>query len=142
MFNNHNNGDVMIFDITKVGRNFALSRNFQLHEAQSKCGSNHVRVHWASIGLVQSIRDEFQKQYPTVSIIPTRWYSTAYYNKKIGGADESTHLWGGGLDIVVRVNGQDIPPLEVAKVAKKLGAGGVKAYEMHTHVDVGRKRTW
>ena len=56
------------------------------------------------------------------------------YNKKIGGATYSQHIYGTAADIVV----QGVKPEEVAKYAEYLmpKTGGIGLYPTFTHVDV------
>ncbi len=65
-------------------------------------------------------------------------YRDPAYNKKIGGANESKHMYGQAADIVI----PGMKPSEVAKLARQLGFGGVRAYDTFTHVDIGPARSW
>ena len=64
------------------------------------------------------------------------------YNKAIGGASDSMHMYGLAADISVR----DKTPMEVTETAKKCGFSGIFLYPGHTHVDLrarfGRPWVW
>ncbi|WP_103030010.1 YcbK family protein [Salinibacter altiplanensis] len=69
----------------------------------------------------------------------TSGYRTHAYNAKIGGADESRHMYGLAAD--VKAEGK--APGEVASWAGRQGFGGVGRYESFTHLDVfGENRRW
>jgi uncharacterized protein YcbK (DUF882 family) len=113
--------------------NVRLSPNFTAREFQSRCGSDRIVIHPALVELLQALRAHFRRP---VSI--NSGYRSPEHNRKIGGAAKSLHMDGRAADIVV----SGIAPAEVARVARELGAGGVKAYSTWVHVDVGPVRTW
>ena len=57
-----------------------------------------------------------------------RYYT---YNKKIGGAKNSQHIYGNAADIVVR----NVSPSKVYKVARESSFGGIGLYNSFVHVD-------
>lgn len=149
MYNSQNRADVLRLSYKELGGEFKLSRHFKLKEAQSRDGADLVVVHPASICLAQALRDKLGERYADVSIKVNRWYSTPEHNASlvradggIGGAKDSVHMWGGALDIVCYTGNKKIDPKDVARVARELGAGGVKAYKNFAHVDVWHVRTW
>ena len=69
----------------------------------------------------------------------TSGYRTHAYNRRIGGADESRHMYGLAADVKV----QGKTPSDVADWADRHGFGGVGRYESFTHLDVfGQDRRW
>jgi uncharacterized protein YcbK (DUF882 family) len=91
-------------------------------------------VHPALIVLLQRIRNEIGKPLRINS-----GYRSPLHNQNIGGASQSTHIFGMAADIRTD-NLNDLP--EIEHIAKKLGAGGIKRYNTFVHVDVWNKRTW
>lgn len=105
-----------------------LSTNFKVREFKCKDGSDVIFVADELVKVLQQIRDHFGK-----AITINSAYRTPAYNKKVGGATYSQHLYGTAADIVV----SGISPLEVFKYADSiLKAGGVGKYSTFTHVDV------
>lgn len=104
-----------------------VSKNFKLVEFQCNCGAQHVKLSSVLLNKLQQLRDVIGKP-----IIINSAYRCPSYNTKIGGAKNSQHLYGTAIDI--KVNGMS--PVEVAKVAERLGFTGIGTYSTFTHVDV------
>lgn len=116
--------------------NEKLSANFKVKEFACKDGSDPVFVAPELVDILQKIRTHFGKAVTINSA-----YRTATYNKKVGGATYSQHLYGMAADIVV----SGVSPKEVAKYAETLlvGRGGIGVYSTFTHVDVrDNKSRW
>lgn len=64
-------------------------------------------------------------------------YRTRQHNSKVGGAPQSYHLWDlrDWLMIAADVSFARGAPLDWARHAISLGAGGVISYPGHVHVD-------
>ena len=113
-----------------------LSKNFKVSEFACKDGSDVIFIDSELVDVLQKIRDHFGKP-----LIINSGFRTASYNKKIGGATYSQHLYGKAADI--RITG--VAPKEVAKFAETLlvGKGGIGIYTNFTHIDVRKiKSRW
>ena len=105
-----------------------IAKNFKVREFKCNDGSDVIFVADELVRVLQQIRDHFGKPVTINSA-----YRTPAYNKKVGGATYSQHLYGTAADIVV----SGISPSEVYKYADSiLKAGGVGKYPTFTHVDV------
>lgn len=105
-----------------------ITKNFKVREFACKDGSDVVFVADELANVLQQIRDHFGK-----AITINSGYRTPTYNKKIGGATYSQHMYGTAADIVV----SGVKPSEVYAYANSiLKAGGVGKYDTFTHVDV------
>ena len=111
-----------------------LSANFKVREFACKDGSDPVFIAPELVKVLQKIRDHFGK---AVSV--NSGYRTPAYNKKVGGAAYSQHLYGMAADI--SVNG--VNPKRVAAYAETLlpDRGGIGVYSSFTHVDVRAKKS-
>lgn len=116
------------YSIKKDG-NKKLSNNFCVREFACKDGSDSVLISTELVEVLQKIRTYFGKPVTLNSA-----YRNKAYNKKIGGATYSQHIYGTAADIVV----QGVKPEEVAKYAEYLmpKTGGIGLYPTFTHVDV------
>ena len=110
-----------------------LSENFKVKEFRCKDGSDKILISGELVEILQKIRSHFGKAVNINSA-----YRTPSYNKKIGGATNSQHMYGTAADI--RING--ITPKAVADYAETLllGTGGIGRYNTFTHVDVRDKK--
>ena len=97
-----------------------LSANFKVSEFKCKDGSDKILVDEALVDVLQDIRDHFKKAVNINSA-----YRTESYNKKVGGASRSQHLYGKAADIVI----SGVKPREVAVYAESKGVGGIGLYE-------------
>lgn len=116
------------YSVTKDGEK-ALSKNFKVREFKCNDGSDVVFVSDELVKVLQQIRDHFGK---AVNI--NSGYRTPSYNKKVGGATYSQHMYGTAADISVT----GVSPSEVYKYADSIlpKSGGVGKYDTFTHVDV------
>jgi uncharacterized protein YcbK (DUF882 family) len=111
-----------------------VTSNFQIGEFACSDGTDVMLLHPALPILLEELRANWGRPVHVNS-----GFRTAAYNDKIGGADDSRHLYGLAADIVI----PNVPPDEVATLAADLGAGGVGRYDTFTHVDVwGTDRRW
>lgn len=97
-----------------------LSANFKVSEFKCKDGSDKILVDEALVDVLQDIRDHFKKAVNINSA-----YRTESYNKKVGGASKSQHLYGKAADIVI----SGVKPREIAEYAESKGVGGIGLYE-------------
>ena len=123
---------IKVYSLAKDG-NIQLSPNFKVREFACKDGSDYILIDDQLVNIVQAIRDNFG-----VAVTINSGYRNASYNKRIGGAVNSQHIYGKAADIVV----SDIDPARVAAFADSLCIGGVGLYRTFIHVDsrAGRVR--
>ena len=108
-----------------------LSENFKVKEFACKDGSNPIFLDTELVAVIQKIRDHFNRP-----VVITSAYRTVDYNRKIGGASNSQHLYGRAADLQVK----DTPPEFVAEYAETLlaGRGGIGLYKKKA----GRTKGW
>lgn len=108
-----------------------LSENFKVKEFACKDGSNPIFLDTELVAVIQKIRDHFNRP-----VVITSAYRTVDYNRKIGGASNSQHLYGRAADLQVK----DTPPEFVAEYAETLlaGRGGIGLYKKKA----GRAKGW
>ena len=123
-----NGAKVRVYSKTKDG-NTALTKNFKVKEFACKDGSDVIFISMDLVEILQKIRDHFGKPVTINSA-----YRTPAYNKKVGGATYSQHLYGLAADIAV----SGVGPKAVAEFAGTLlpKTGGIGIYQTFTHVDV------
>lgn len=124
---------VKTYSLKKDG-NKKLSDNFTVSEFRCKDGSDKILIDTELVNILQKIRNHFGKPVTINSA-----YRNATYNKKIGGASRSQHVYGTATDIVV----QGVKPELVAQYAEYLmpNKGGIGLYSTFTHVDVRANRS-
>ena len=124
---------VKTYSVRKNGST-KLSQNFTVREFACKDGSDSVLISSELVEILQKIRDHFGKPITINSA-----YRNKAYNKKIGGATYSQHVYGTAADIVV----QGVKPEDVAKYAEYLmpKTGGIGLYSTFIHVDVRSNRS-
>ena len=112
-----------------VHRKKSVAENFTVGEFACKDGSEVILISIELVELLQKIRDHFKAPVTINSA-----YRNHCYNKKVGGASNSLHLYGAAADI--RVKG--IAPKDVAAYAETLmpDKGGIGTYPTFVHVDV------
>lgn len=111
-----------------------ISANFSVKEFRCKDKTDRILIDAEFVkGPLQKIRDHFKT---TVTI--NSGYRTIGYNKKVGGASGSYHLYGRAFDIDV----QGHSPEEVAKYAQTLGINGIIQYNTFVHVDSREIKYW
>ncbi len=98
-------------------------------------------------GMRALIAERFDVPKSRVTILPTSWYRSYWYNRKIGGARFSQHVQARATDVVVLVKRKDgrvvrLSPSYVGKFAVRISAfngGGIGVYGagrgMFTHLD-------
>ena len=109
--------------------NEKLTANFKVKEFACKDGSDPIFIAPELVEILQKIRTHFGK-----SVTINSGFRTATYNKKIGGATYSQHLYGMASDIVVK----GVKPKVVAEYVETLmpNKGGIGIYSTFVHVDV------
>ena len=122
-----NGATVKAYSLAKDG-NKKLSANFKVREFACRDGSDVVFISDKLVSVLQQIRSHFKARVNINSA-----YRTPSYNKKVGGAAYSQHLYGKAADFVV----EGISPKEVGRYAETLlpNSGGIGIYSNFIHVD-------
>ena len=140
--------DVRVYNLKEDSPKEKLSDHFVLGEFSCGDGSQLVLVHPGLPLLLEMVRAGLVMKYGTdVSIRINSGFRSVPHNTKIGGEDNSRHLFGFAADIIAyfREDGhkKTIPPVIVADIASLLNPGGLGRYDTFTHVDVfGLSRRW
>lgn len=116
--------------------NVQLSANFKVKEFACKDGSDVIFISPELVDILQTIRNHYGKAVNINSA-----YRTPTYNKKVGGATYSQHLYGTAADI--RING--VKPKDLAAYIETLmpNYGGIGIYKNFVHVDIRKvKSRW
>lgn len=127
------NQNIKAYSKKKDG-NVKLAPNFKAKEFACKDGSDPIFIAPSLAEVLQKIRNHFGKPVTINS-----GYRTPTYNKKVGGAEYSQHLYGTAADI--RISG--VKPEVVAAYVETLmpDSGGIGIYKNFTHVDVRAKKS-
>jgi len=117
-----------------------VSPNFKVKDFACKDGSDVILINPYLIELLEKIRAHFGK-----SLNINSGYRTPPYNRKIGGAGISQHMFGNAADF--RIDG--VTPLQICTWLNTFHTGGIGLYvtKNFTHVDVRNvigteKATW
>lgn len=116
--------------------NVKLSNNFKVNEFRCKDNSDVIFIAPDLVDILQAIRNHYGKAVNINSA-----YRTPTYNKKVGGATYSQHLYGTAADI--RING--VKPKDLAAYIETLmpNYGGIGIYPTFVHVDIRKvKSRW
>lgn len=110
------------------GQSVQLSKNFTSIEfdCHGKGCCSSTKIDSKLVNYLQQIRDYFGK---AVSI--NSGYRCVKHNASVGGASKSNHMDGEAADI--RITGKT--PIELARVAEKLGILGIGVYNWGIHID-------
>lgn len=77
--------------------NWLISDHFRVNEFRCKDGTDPVYVDGRLVPILEFVRSKFGKP-----VVINSGYRTPAYNKKIGGAKFSQHMYGRAADIVVK----------------------------------------
>lgn len=113
--------------ISKLGRDYKISDHFTLGEFACKDGSDLVKYSTGLLAKLENLRGEH------FTITLNSAYRTAAYNKKIGGASNSQHIYGTAADITMKHNGKPLDARYVCCHCQSMGFPGV-AYISSTAV--------
>lgn len=121
-------GEVKYMATYTKGKSVQISKNFESTEfdcnCKKYCKSTEIDPKLAEY--LQKIRDHFGQPVTINSA-----YRCSKYNKSIGGASKSKHLYGQAADI--KVSG--VTPLKVAQYAESIGIKGIGQYSNFVHID-------
>lgn len=110
------------------------AEHFRLSEFRCSDGTPILLLHPRLTTWLDALRE-----WAGAPVEVTSGYRTHCYNARVGGANESRHMYGLAAD----VKAQSKPPCEVARWAERHGFGGIGKYQSFTHVDVfGQSRRW
>lgn len=125
------------YSVKKDGKSVFLidnkPSNFKVKEFSCHDGSDLVKIDADLVIFLQRIRDTFNRP-----VVINSAYRTPEYNKKIGGASRSQHIYGKAADICI--NGID--PINIAKCAENLGMKGIGLYDWGCHVDTRKSKSF
>ena len=93
----------MMYSMREDG-NRLISAHFRVNEFRCKDGSDPVCISRQLVAILEYVRSKFGKP-----VVINSGYRTPAYNKTIGGAEFSQHLYGRAADIVV----EGVKPAEV-----------------------------
>lgn len=117
------------------------SAHFKMEEFKCKDGTQVPAEYYGNCQKLMNMLEEIRTACGNRAITINSGYRTPSYNKKVGGASKSQHLYASAADI--RVSGMSAS--EVYKICDKLvgSRGGVGKYSSFTHVDVrGNRARW
>ena len=102
--------------------------NFKVKEFACKDGSDEIKIDSKLVIMLQQIRDNIGKP-----VIINSAYRNSAYNKKIGGASRSQHIYGKAADITI----EGLNPLSIAQYSEKncKYLKGIGLYTWGCHLD-------
>lgn len=122
-------------DGTKTFRYMKKATNFKVAEFACKDGSDLIKIDSKLVIMLQQIRDHFKKP-----VIINSAYRTSAYNKKIGGATYSQHIYGKAADIHI----EGVNPLTICQYseAECKYIKGIGLYTWGAHVDTRATKSY
>lgn len=110
-------------------KNTRLSEHFKAGEFQCRDGTIPIIINYDLIEVLEEIRNQTGKP-----ILVSSGYRTQEYNRKIGGAELSYHMYGCAADIWSMYH----EPRELAKIADEVmdETGGIIVHDTYVHIDV------
>lgn len=103
-----------------------ISEHFKRSEFACKCGCGLDTVDVLLVRYLEKIRAHFGQP-----VVVSSGCRCPGYNKGVGGAKKSLHLFGRAADIVV----SSVLSQDVADYAESIGVPGVGRYKTFTHID-------
>lgn len=125
----------MMYSMRECG-NSSISEHFLVKEFCCKDGTDPVFVDVFLVCILENVRWKFRKP-----VVINSGYRTPVYNKKIGGAKFSQHMYGRAADIVV----QGVKPADVYDFLCETypSSCGFGLYSSFVHVDCRKiKSRW
>lgn len=107
--------------------------NFSPKEIACK-GDGLIFIDVPSMDALQRFRD-----LAGVPVIVNSGYRSPEYNKKVGGAKNSMHLYGKAFDIRITPK---LSRNQIHTYAKQAGFTGFGDYDTFVHIDTGLTRYW
>lgn len=109
--------------------------NFSFDELKCK-GSGALRVHYETMDKLQVLRQTLRQPIHVNS-----YYRCDWYNREVGGAEDSYHLQGRAVDTTL-FNGNIAGRMKLVHICTVVGFRGFGLYENFNHIDTGRTRFW
>lgn len=117
----------MMYSMREDG-NYLISDHFRVNEFRCKDGTDPVCVDGELVAILELVRSKFGKP-----VLINSGYRTPAYNKKIGGAEFSQHMYGRAADILVKdVKSEAVYNFLCEAFPKSCGFG---LYRFFVHVD-------
>lgn len=125
--------DIRAYSLKKDGGN-DLTEHFKVKEFACKDGTDTIFISQKLVLLCECLRVRINKP-----LVVNSAYRTEAYNKKVGGAEFSQHLYGTAVDLKTPAGWT---PEKMAAIARKnmTDWGGVGIYDWGIHVDVRKKK--
>ena len=122
------NYETMAFSYATDG-SVRLSEHFKVYEFRCKDNTDPIFISGDLVAILERIRNHFKKP-----VVINSGYRNVAYNRMIGGAKNSMHMYGLAADI--HING--VSPKEIASFAETLMPyyGGIGIYDNFCHIDV------
>lgn len=120
-------------DVQGSATNEPRTEHFSLNEFRCRDGSPVPEHYWANTQSCMNWLEKVRTACGNKAITINSGYRSPAYNRKVGGARASQHLYGSAADIQV----QGMNPGQVYQIADKLmgNCGGVGKYNTFTHID-------
>lgn len=117
---------------SKLGKDFRISPHFTLNEMACKDGSDKVLYSTELMSMLEKLR-----AYGGFTIHINSGYRSPSYNRKIGGASKSQHIYGTAADIIVKKDGQSVDARLICCLCQDLGFKGIARISWQAvHVDM------
>lgn len=125
--------DIRAYSLKKDGGN-NLTEHFKVKEFACKDGTDTIFISQKLVLLCECLRVRINKP-----LVVNSAYRTEAYNKKVGGAEFSQHLYGAAVDLKTPAGWT---PEKMAAIARKnmTDWGGVGIYDWGIHVDVRKEK--
>lgn len=122
--------NVKVYSKSKQG-NVQLSNNFKVREFACNDGSDEIKIDLDLIPLIQRFRE-----YVESGVGFNSAYRTPSYNKRVGGASQSYHIYGRALDIPFSSSYKYLTSVDkMCSFFNSLGLKGIIKYGTFIHVD-------
>lgn len=120
-----------------------LSAHFNLRELACRCGcKTPLQVKRNLKRLALEVLEPLRELAGGVPLYITSGHRCSYWNARVGGVDDSQHLYGLAAD----VTSKHVAPAALADLAEKVPAlrhGGIGRYPGFSHVDIrGYRARW
>lgn len=105
-----------------------LSKDFSRHEFRCRCGCGFNTIDWETLSALQELRDYYGQ-----IVTPSSGARCEPYNRAVGGAPDSLHLYARAVDFTVAgVRPAEVQAYLSIKYPDRFGIG---RYNTFTHFD-------
>lgn len=113
-----------------------ISEHFSANELASHDGITNLLFDYDLIPIIERLRE-----YVETPITINSAYRTKKYNKKVGGASNSYHLYGRAIDIPLKKSYKNLVTVDLmCKFFNTLGIKGIIQYPTFVHIDTRAKQ--